>query len=311
MIIANPIYDVVFKKLMEDQRIAKFFIETLMEEPIEEVWVKPQEYTHSTQPKGLALFRLDFIATIKIDNGQFKKVLIEIQKARNVVDLMRFRNYLGEQYKREEAVPTENGNVLTALPIVTIYLLGFQLPGVETPAVKVAREYIDLITHKVIARKTDFIEKLTHDCFVVQLPRIHGRWHTKIEELLSIFEQDFFVDDKETVKEYRYEITDENIQRMVQVLNYEGTDPTSKKEIEAEQEYWRTFYASAGDGYREMLLKLENREKTIEENKKVIEESQKTIEEKQKIIKEERIAREQAQKALEDALEELKRLRGK
>lgn len=28
MIIANPIYDVVFKKLVEDERIAKFFIGT-------------------------------------------------------------------------------------------------------------------------------------------------------------------------------------------------------------------------------------------------------------------------------------------
>ena len=32
MIIANPIYDVVFEKLMEDERIVKFFIGTLLNE---------------------------------------------------------------------------------------------------------------------------------------------------------------------------------------------------------------------------------------------------------------------------------------
>lgn len=312
MVIANPIYDVVFKRLMEDKRIAKFFIETLMEEPVEKVWLKPQEFTHPEEVKGLGTFRLDFIATIKTESGEFKNVLIEIQKARNSLDLMRFRNYLGEQYKKEEEIKTEKGNVITPLPIVTIYLLGFTLPGVETPAVKVAREYIDLITHKVIPRKTDFIEKLTHDCFVVQLLRIKGKWHTKIEELLSVFEQNYFIDDKKIIKEYKYDITNKNMKRIVDVLNYEGTDPLRKKEIETEQEYWRTFYAEAGEGFRENLEKIEKQEKIIEENKITIEENKITIEKKDIAIEAERKAKEAERKAKEEiqkALEETEKER--
>lgn len=49
MIIANPIFDVVFKRLMEDERIAKFFIGTLLNEIIDEVKVKPQEFTYTDQ----------------------------------------------------------------------------------------------------------------------------------------------------------------------------------------------------------------------------------------------------------------------
>jgi hypothetical protein len=37
MIIANPIYDVVFKRLMENDKVAKFFIGTLLEQTIETV----------------------------------------------------------------------------------------------------------------------------------------------------------------------------------------------------------------------------------------------------------------------------------
>lgn len=37
MIIANPIYDVVFKNLMENDRVAKFFIGTLLGQTIETV----------------------------------------------------------------------------------------------------------------------------------------------------------------------------------------------------------------------------------------------------------------------------------
>ncbi len=60
--------------------------------------VKPQEFTYKDE---LAGFRKDFIATIKTENGGYKKILIEIQKARNLIDLMRFRNYLAEQYKKK------------------------------------------------------------------------------------------------------------------------------------------------------------------------------------------------------------------
>lgn len=45
MIIANPIYDVVFKRLMKNDRVAKFFIGTLLERTIESIEIKPQEYT--------------------------------------------------------------------------------------------------------------------------------------------------------------------------------------------------------------------------------------------------------------------------
>lgn len=124
MIIANPIYDVVFKRMMENEKVANFFIGTLLEETIETIEVKPQEFTYTNELIGIALFRLDFIATIKTKSGDLKKVLIEIQKAKNQIDLMRFRNYLAEQYKKEDEINGEK----TILPITTIYILGFKLP---------------------------------------------------------------------------------------------------------------------------------------------------------------------------------------
>ncbi|PDS26643.1 hypothetical protein B0A77_01760, partial [Flavobacterium branchiophilum] len=45
MIIANPIYDVVFKRMMENERVAKFFIGTLLDQTIESIEVKQQEFT--------------------------------------------------------------------------------------------------------------------------------------------------------------------------------------------------------------------------------------------------------------------------
>ena len=64
MVIANPIYDVVFKRMMENDKVAKFFIGTLLEQTIENVEVKPQEFTYTDELAGLSVFRLEFIATI-------------------------------------------------------------------------------------------------------------------------------------------------------------------------------------------------------------------------------------------------------
>ncbi len=40
MVIANPLYDVVFKRMMENDKIAKFFIGTLLNQTIESVQVR-------------------------------------------------------------------------------------------------------------------------------------------------------------------------------------------------------------------------------------------------------------------------------
>ncbi len=293
MVIANPIYDVVFKFLLENDRVAKFFIGTLLEETVEEVVVRPQEYVYKDEKGiGFAVFRLDFIATIKTTAGERKKVLVEIQKARNPLDLMRFRNYLGEQYKKQDEIDGE----LVVLPIVTIYILGFKLDEIETCVVKVNRQYLDLLTHEVIERKSSFIEKLSHDCFVVQVKRIEPRFQTRLEKMLSVFEQKYFVDEYGTLKEYNHATDDEDIRLMLERLHYFGTEPSQKKKIEDEQEALRVLDVWFKDLYKKIDLKdkvieemegeLEEKDKAIEEKDKALEEKEKALEEKAKLIEE-------------------------
>lgn len=172
MIIANPIDDTAFKRMMENERVAKFFIGTLLDQQIETLEVNPQEFTYTDELAGLAVVRLDFIATIKNRVGELKKILIEIKKAKIQIDLMRFRNYLGEQYKKEDRV----NNAKAVLPITTIYILGFTIPEIEGACLKVERNYKDLISKNIIDKKSDFVEKLTHDSFIVQVDRITDRY---------------------------------------------------------------------------------------------------------------------------------------
>lgn len=275
MVIANPIYDVVFKKMMENERVAKFFIGTLLDQTIETIEMKPQELTYTNQLAGLAVFRLDFVATIKTDTGELKKVLIEIQKAKNQIDLMRFRNYLGEQYKKDELI---NGKKI-ALPITTIYILGFKLREIVAPCIKVERNYKDLVNKKIITAKSDFVEKLTHDSFIVQVERITDSYQTRLDKLLSIFEQQYFLDDTKITKEFRHDTDLEEVKIITDILHYSGTDPIEKKQLEIEQEAWRTVNAMFEDRESELLQVIDDKEKVIDDKEKEIREITRQLDE--------------------------------
>ena len=294
MVIANPIYDVVFKRMMENERVAKFFIGTLLEEIIETVAVKPQEFTYSDELSALAVFRLDFIATIKTKTGEQKKILIEIQKAKNQIDLMRFRKYLAEQYKKEDTV--DNKKVI--LPITTIYILGFKLNEIETPCLKVARNYVDHVNKLSIETKSDFVEKLTHDSYIVQVDRITNRYQTTLDKLLSIFEQSNFVDENKITKEFNHKVDFEDMRLTTEILHYAGTNPEEKKKIEIEQEAWRTVDAMTGDLREKLALQnslltekeseISAKDIAISEKDQAILDLQKEMEELKKQIRDDR-----------------------
>ena len=290
MIIANPIYDTVFKRLMENRRVARFFVETLIGEQVEEIAMMPKEYTYERKSKKgknkiqdgnekeeveiLSVIRYDFVATIRNAEGENKKVLIEIQKSSKPTDLMRFRTYLGEQYKLQDVVEVATGKVEKALPIISIYLLGFTIPKIKTPAIKVNRTYMDMIGKTEIKQKSRLIESLTHDGYFVQIPHIKGKPGTLLEKLLSVFEQKYFIDDKETTKEYEYPLDNKNLEEIVEMLKYAAADPRTKREMEA------AWWADQDE------KEYERMEKEIAENKKEIAEKDKTIVEKDKTIAE-------------------------
>ena len=313
--IANPIFDTVFKHLMENNRVARFFVETIIGQPVESIRVSTQERTYLKVPASiegreltqeeitkiaelLSVLRYDFVATIRTPEGH-KKVLIEIQKAKNVLDLIRFRNYLGEQYKRKDTVTVDGKEAEVALPIITIFLLGFKLPEAEAVVIHVSRTYRDVIARKVLHVKSEFIECLTHDSYVVQIPRIKGNSRSRLQKMLNIFEQKDFYDEKGILKQYSHlsDKLDEEIRLMVEILCHVAADPEKREEIELE---WRS---------NEFLDEFIRQKKELSMQKQALEEKDKALEEKNKVIEEKDKALEEKDKALEEkdkALEYLK-----
>jgi tetratricopeptide (TPR) repeat protein len=316
MIIANPIYDIIFKRVMENKRVARFVVGTIIGEQVEEIAMVPQEYTYYAKVKKtrgknrvetatteeewevLSLIRFDFVATIRNADGEYKKILIEVQKSNNAADLMRFRTYLGEQYKRMDIIEVASGKVEKALPVISIYLLGFKLPEIEAVAIKAGRSYIDMIGQKEIKEKSEWIESLTHDGYFVQIPHINGKPRTLLEKILSVFEQKYFVDDKGTIKEYEYPVDDEEVKIMLEMLKNAAAEKKTRREME--EAWWAEKKAEELEKeLQESQKALEEKDKALEEKDKALEEKDKALEEKDKALKKKDIALEAMQKEIE------------
>ena len=210
MLIANPIYDVVFKYLMDDNKIAKLIISKIINEEIIELIPNPREsFAEKNEYKNLTIYQLDYSATIKTDDGT-KKVLIEIQKAKFLTDIARFRRYIGTQYSDENNKYIVNGKE-KAMPLICIYFINYGLSDIHVPVLKVARQYVDIATNTVFNIKNDFIESLTHDAYIIQIKELPGKRRNELEILLSIFDQDnryedyhiLVVDEDQFSEEYR------------------------------------------------------------------------------------------------------------
>ena len=57
--VANPIYDSVFKYLMEDERVAKTILSALLKREVVEVEMRKHEYTNGRHD-NISMFRIDF-----------------------------------------------------------------------------------------------------------------------------------------------------------------------------------------------------------------------------------------------------------
>ncbi len=69
MIIANPTYDIVFKKLMEDMDISRGILEHILDISIEHLEFAPKVSTTTGEDNHLTYFRLVFKALIATPEG--------------------------------------------------------------------------------------------------------------------------------------------------------------------------------------------------------------------------------------------------
>ena len=187
--IANPIYDVVFKYLMEDERVVKILLSALLKKTVVEVEMRKHEYSNVQRDK-ISMFRIDFGAKVREEDGSIRLVLIELQKTWLETETLRFRQYLGAQYANPDNMLKDDEHISQGIPMVAVYLLGHRVGDIEEPVLYVKHESYDYEGNVVTKGLPDpFVESLTHNSILVQIPRLHGHVNNRLEEILSIFDQ--------------------------------------------------------------------------------------------------------------------------
>ena len=189
--VANPIYDSVFKFLMEDERIAKTVLSALLKKDVVSVEMRRHEHPNITRDK-ISMFRIDFAARVREDNGDVRLILIELQKTWLDTETLRFRRYLAAQYNAEENIMKDGDNKGFAVPMVAVYLLGHRIGDIDKAVVYASHETLDYDGQVVENGKKDpFISSLIHDSIIVQIPLLHGKINNKLDKVLSVFDQSY------------------------------------------------------------------------------------------------------------------------
>ena len=234
--VANPIYDSVFKYLMEDERIARTLLSALTKRDIVEVQMRPNEYANTTKD-NIAMFRIDFAARVREADGKEKTILIELQKTWVETETLRFRQYLGAQYANPANMrPDEKRQY--AYPIITIYMMGHRVGDIEVPVLYVNRTYSDYDGNTVTKGIPDpFVDSLTHESVIVQIPLLKGQKNNRLEQILDIFCQERKEKDNMQILAIDEDMmSDEEMTRIVNRLLRAASDSELRHSMNIEEE---------------------------------------------------------------------------
>ena len=278
--ILNPLYDVVFRYMMDDQRVARLVLTAILGEEVIDLAFQSTEQSLKIGEAQITVTRMDFRARIRQADGKEKMVLIELQKAKLYQQIGRFRRYLGQQYQRH---PRTEEPDASPLPIYPIYILGEAYSDNGIPVVRVQRDAYDVSTGEKIAERHPFIEALTHDAIIIQTPYIRGKRRTDLERLLSIFDQSAISDEKGHILTLQEADFPEAYQPVIRRLQMALADPHIEDNMDFEDE---------------VLQEFQKKEEEILAMRKLADQQRQQKEEAKKREGEERQQKEEAQRML-------------
>lgn len=210
------------------------------------------------------MFRLDFAATIRDENGKESAILIELQKTWVETETLRFRQYLGTYYNLKDNVREENGQPY-ALPLVAIYILGHRVGDINEPILYVSHGTFDYNGNAVSEGiPNTFVESITHDSIIVQIPLLNGQINNRLLKVLSVFDQSNA--DKHNTQLMRFDEDmykgDVELQYLLQRLERAALDARLRQDMNVEDEYYG---------------ELEKRDTQLMQREKVIAEQQQRL----------------------------------
>ena len=286
--VANPLYDAVFKYMMEDERIAKTLLSALLQKAVIAVEMRRHEYPNIARD-AISMFRVDFAATVLEDDGSKNLILIELQKTWLETETLRFRQYLAVQYNNKENMRKETKGKY-ALPTVAVYLLGHNVGQFTEPVIYARHKIYDYEGNEVHQEEPDpFVESLQHDSIIVQIPRLRGRVNNRLEKILSVFDQSqIYPDDQRMLEldENKYG-DDAEMTHILHRLQSAAANPDIRNRMNAEDEFFQAL-EDRDTAIMQMDATIMTQKKELEKQKAAIKEKDAAIEEQKAAIEEQK-----------------------
>ncbi len=298
---ANPIYDTVFKYWLEDERVVKILLSALLKKTVVEVEMRKHEYANVYRDK-ISMFRIDFAAKVREEDGHTHLVLIELQKTWLETETLRFRQYLGAQYANPDNMLKDNHLSSRGIPMVAVYLLGHRVGNIEEPILYVKHRSYDYEGNEVTQGLPDpFVESLTHESIIVQIPRLYSRVNNRLEKVLSLFDQTLKSDDDNRVM-----YIDESIYRddpemmcLINRLVAAAADAQVRQNMNVEEEFFQAIEErDTLIMQREEALK-QQKEQLAEQGQQLAEQGQQLAEQGQQLAEQKDQLAEQGQQLAE------------
>lgn len=283
--VANPIYDSVFKFLMDDERIAKTVLSALLKKEVLSVEMRKHEHPNITRDK-LSMFRIDFAARVRENDGSTQLILIELQKTWLDTETLRFRRYLAAQYNAEENIQKQGENKGYALPMVAVYLLGHRVGDIDKPVVYVGHKALDYDGKEVENGETDpFISSLIHDSIIVQIPLLHGKINNRLDKVLSVFDQSQRTEESQQIinlEENLYK-DDPEMMQIIHRLSLATMSAEVRQEMNDEDEFFAVIEARDTQVMKQKKIISEQQDMITEQQGKITEQQDRITEQQDRI----------------------------
>ena len=311
LVIPNPIYDVVFKYLMEDNESAKIVLSTLINEKIKKLTFEPISHTEKIKDpnteKEIKLFHLDFTATIEKSNGTEELVMIEIQKANRASDIFRFKRYISANFQKKQEKEIINHRTQAVekidkpIRLIPIFILNFRIENeINDLIIRTNRIRTGIFKGKQLLKDNEFIDNPSFDIWVVQLPNLkkikktdyaNDEYKTKLYLLFKLFDQE-----AQNTKNKHWlllvkKIFPDFLERIIKRLKSASRDnPELEEQMNAEDEYLAELIKRDNEisyfknKFEKTSEELEKTSGELEKEKRIRKEKDKALGEQNKII---------------------------
>ncbi len=200
------------------------------------------------------MFHLDFTVTVALPDGNTEVIMIEVEKAKVAGDIFRFKCYISANFqkKQRKTVTNQRTGELEErdfpIRLLPIFILNFRIENeINELLIKTGRVKYCVFKEKELQKQNEFIDNLSYDLYVVQLPNLqsinkseyeNNEYKSKLYALLKLFDEESqLLNDRHRLRISRT-LFPKSLNRIINRLRTAYSDyPELEEQMNAEDEY--------------------------------------------------------------------------